>query len=128
MQLVDHSAFEQPNEIRDVIQEWVQDEKLSGQSISWADDSPYPRSITIYDEGVVPDYDGLMTGIQQQLGETEYLVFCRLADTGIFQEPMSLHVVTKTLIATMIGPAMVRALVRQLHGAAAPAIGVVSEE
>lgn len=125
MQLVDSSAFEQPNEIRAAIRSWLEDDgRMIERQLKWDDDAPYPSTITFSGVALyLPVFTNLLDELQEHLGETEYMVFTWLGNSQIFEQPIEMYVVTKTLIATMSGRAMVQELVKQLHAAAAPATG-----
>lgn len=125
-QLVDSSAFERPNEIRQAVRDWLSETTVDvDRHIVWDDDAPYPTTLSFC--GIwVPEFYKLLDSLQEFFGETEYMVFARVGDNSVFDHPIMLYVVTKTLIAEAGGPAMVHELVRQLQAAAAPAAG--SEE
>jgi hypothetical protein len=130
VQLVDSSAFEHPNEVREAVRDWARNEgAMAGRHIVWDDDAPYPATITFAGGWPLPNFTSLLDFIQQTLGETEYMVFAEVRDGAKFDGTMVLHVVTKTLLAEMSGPKMVQELVKQLHAAAEPAtVGMISTE
>lgn len=129
VQLVDSSAFEHPTLLDDAIHNWMHETARDiGRHVVWEEGTPYPSTITFSGEWPIPSFAGLWERIQPELAETEYMVFAQLGDAEMFDEPIVVHVVTKTLIATMSGPSMVQELVKQLHVVAAPAAGVLAEE
>jgi hypothetical protein len=123
LQLVDSSAIEQPNEVRQAIRDWLSEYgAIADRHIVWEDDSPYPSTITI--AGTYrPSFSSLLEAIQPHLGATEYIVFALVGDAMTFDYPLQLHIVTKPLTAILGGPDMVHELVRQLHTAAETAMG-----
>jgi hypothetical protein len=129
VQLVDSSAFVEPNEVREAVRDWLRDAPVSiGAHINWTDDAVYPNTISFCGTFPAANMAALLASIQDVIGRTEYMVFAEVCDATKYESPFMLHVVTKTLIATMGGHEMVRELVRQLHTAAAPATGANSAE
>jgi hypothetical protein len=120
-QLVDSSAFEQPNAIREAIDEWV--DTTVNANIVWTPDAPYPTIMSFQGNGLRPTFEALLEAVQPYLGDTEYMVFAELNGWG---DSMVLYVITRSLLAVMRGTDMVRELVKQLHSAATPATGVIS--
>jgi hypothetical protein len=122
LQLVDSSAFAEPNEVREGIRMWLaEDASMHKRHLKWEDDAPYPTTVSVCGGFPSPNTASLLEIIQTALGETEYMVFAEVGDASKYEEPIILHVVTKTLVATMSGPTMVQELVKQLHVAAEPA-------
>ena len=127
LQLVDSSAFTQPKQIQAEIDIWCDANPQVKPCIGWGD-NPYPKTITLTGGWPAPDLGGLMEAMQPKLSETEYMVLAFVGNGMLFDNPITLYVVTPTLLASMSGSHMIQELVKQLHVAAAPAAGLNNSE